>query len=140
MRVSLPTETETAALATHLAAKAGAGQAFALTGDLGAGKTTFARYFIRALAGDEALVVPSPTYTLLETYDLPDGKCVWHYDAYRLERPDDILNTGYEEALETGAILLVEWPEKIGRHLPRAAIFVHFAFDADGVRSAEVTP
>lgn len=87
----------------------------ALEGDLGAGKTELARAVIRARAGAE-IAVPSPTFTLLQVYDLP-GLTVTHADLYRLAEPAEVLELGLDEAWDGGA-LLVEWPERAGGLLP----------------------
>ena len=109
-------EADTQAEATRVAAMMKGGDVLLLEGDLGAGKTVFARALIRALAGDSQLQVPSPTFTLVQTYDTPRGT-VWHFDLYRLEEPGDIYEIGWEEAL-AGGIVLVEWPERLAGLLP----------------------
>src|SRR4051812_47150588 len=81
-----------------------------LSGGLGSGKTTLARTIIRALAGDPALEVPSPTFTLMQTYETPRGPVV-HADLYRIGGPDELTELGWDEAAEQ-ATLLVEWPER----------------------------
>ena len=93
MIVDLPDETATVALAARVAGAAVPGDVIALSGPLGAGKTVFARAFIRARGG--AGEVPSPTFTLVQTYELADG-AVWHFDCYRLRQADD--NTAGESA------------------------------------------
>lgn len=113
--MALPDEAATAALAGRLAAIARPRDVLALWGDLGAGKTTFARAFVAARAG-EPVEVPSPTFTLVQTYDLPGGP-VWHFDLYRLADPEDVWELGWEEALAE-AIVLVEWPSRLGALLP----------------------
>jgi tRNA threonylcarbamoyladenosine biosynthesis protein TsaE len=113
----------TAALAAQLAGLARVGDVLALWGDLGMGKTAFARAFIAARAG-EALVVPSPTFTLLQTYDLPGGP-VWHFDLYRLATPDDVWELGWEQGL-SDSISLVEWPQRLGDLLPADRLDVAF--------------
>jgi tRNA threonylcarbamoyladenosine biosynthesis protein TsaE len=111
----LADETATASLAAALAARVLPGDVVTLSGALGAGKTSFARFFIRALGiGEE---VPSPTFTLVQTYETTRGT-VWHFDLYRLTSPEEIWELGLEEALIEG-IILIEWPERIGALLPR---------------------
>lgn len=114
-------EAATVAFAAGLAARLAPGDVVALSGPLGAGKSVFARALIRALAGEPGLVVPSPTYTLLQTYDTPAGS-VWHFDLYRLRDPEEVWELGWEEI--SGAIALVEWPERAGEHLPARRIDV----------------
>jgi len=120
----LADEAETAELARRLAAAARPGDVIALEGDLGAGKSSLARAFIRRLAG-EGEDVPSPTFTLVQTYDCAAG-VIWHFDLYRLEKPEDALELGVEEAFGEG-ISLIEWPDRLGPWLPRDRLTVHLA-------------
>ncbi|RMF10546.1 MAG: tRNA (adenosine(37)-N6)-threonylcarbamoyltransferase complex ATPase subunit type 1 TsaE [Alphaproteobacteria bacterium] len=113
----LETPAATARCATLLAPLLRAGDVIALQGDLGAGKTAFARALIQALhAGEE---VPSPTFNLVLTYEPadPGAPVIWHFDLYRLERPEDAYELGIEEAFDD-AISLIEWPDRLGRLLP----------------------
>ncbi|MCB1556708.1 MAG: tRNA (adenosine(37)-N6)-threonylcarbamoyltransferase complex ATPase subunit type 1 TsaE [Alphaproteobacteria bacterium] len=112
-------EEDTAVIARTIAAKLAPGSCLCLQGDLGAGKSVFCRALIRSLAGEQDLEVPSPTFTLLQTYDTPCG-IVYHFDLYRLDNPVDVFELGWDEALATG-ITLVEWPEKAGPYLPANA-------------------
>jgi len=114
--LELPDEAATTGLAGRLAARARAGDVIGLAGDLGSGKTTFARAFIRTLgAGDEE--VPSPTFTLVEVYAFAGRPPVWHFDLYRLTAPEQSWELGIEDALAEG-ISLIEWPERLGPLLP----------------------
>ena len=122
-------ETLTAALARMLAATLRPGQTILLDGPVGAGKTHFARAFIRARQGDAAEDVPSPTFTLVQTYDDPMGTEIWHADLYRLSDPSELAELGLDEAL-TDAICLIEWPDRLDR-LPDGAITVAIAAHAD---------
>ncbi|HLJ20782.1 MAG TPA: tRNA (adenosine(37)-N6)-threonylcarbamoyltransferase complex ATPase subunit type 1 TsaE [Stellaceae bacterium] len=124
--LDLVTESETSALAARIARVARAGDVIALRGELGSGKTVFARGFIRARGrGDEE--VPSPTFTLVEVYELADDRpAVWHFDLYRLSKSEDVYELGFEEALG-GAILLIEWPERLGPLLPRERLDVELS-------------
>jgi len=112
--LELPDEAATAALAVRIAALARPGDVIALKGELGAGKTTFARAFIRARGGEEA--VPSPTFTLVQVYELAGG-AVWHIDCYRLRDPEEAWELDIEDAFE-GGISLIEWPELLGPLVP----------------------
>jgi tRNA threonylcarbamoyladenosine biosynthesis protein TsaE len=114
--IDLPDETATAGFAQRLARRARRGDIIGLMGDLGSGKTTFARAFIRALgSGHEE--VPSPTFTLVEVYGFPGHPPVWHFDLYRLTAPEQAYELGIEDAWSDG-ISLVEWPERLGPLLP----------------------
>ncbi len=117
-------------VAARLAAVLRPGDIVALSGDLGAGKTTFARALIAALgwAGE----VPSPTYTLVQSYDAPDVRVpVWHVDLYRLDGPGDADALGL---FETDAALVIEWPERLGARLPAEALRLHISGSGDAVR------
>ena len=104
------------------------GDIVALTGDLGAGKTTLARGIIQALCGD--IEVPSPTYTIVQTYDAPEFE-LWHCDLYRLEKPDDIYELGLLDAMEE-TVCLIEWPDRMGALLPAESLAVNIGFDGEG--------
>ena len=115
--MSLPDEGATERLGATLAERLRVGDVVGLKGELGAGKTTLARAIIRAAAGDRDLIVPSPTFTLVEVYETPRGS-FWHFDLYRLEAAEQVYELGWEEALAEG-IALVEWPERLGKLLPK---------------------
>ena len=113
--IELPDEAATCALAADLARHTRQGDVIGLSGPLGSGKTTFARAFIgAAIAVGE---VPSPTFTLVEVYQSLTGPAVWHFDLYRLEKPEDAYELGIEDAFAQG-ISLIEWPERLGALLP----------------------
>ncbi|WP_114388841.1 tRNA (adenosine(37)-N6)-threonylcarbamoyltransferase complex ATPase subunit type 1 TsaE [Notoacmeibacter marinus] len=133
--VALPTEAATVRLAEDLALCLEPGDLVALSGDLGAGKSFLARALLRALADDDSLDVPSPTFTLVQHYDgrLP----VAHYDLYRLDEEGELDELGLDEWLEDGAAL-VEWPERGGKSLPRAALAIQIAIEGTG-RQAVLT-
>lgn len=125
-RVSAPDLAATAAIAGALAGRCRVGDVIGLQGDLGAGKTEFARAMIRRRAGRD-ITVPSPTYTLLQRYDLP-GLAIWHFDLYRLKHAEEIWELGWEEALADG-LSLVEWPERAGGLLPADRLTIAFTGD-----------
>ncbi len=109
-------ESELARLAEEIAFAVRPGDCLLLQGDLGAGKTTLARAIIRALLGDDAAEIPSPTFTILQTYDAP-RMSVAHFDLYRLGDPSEVEELGLADTLLTG-IALIEWPERAGGRLP----------------------
>lgn len=130
-------ESETHACAAKLAAALRAPCVILLKGDLGAGKTSFARALIRSLTENQNTEVPSPTFTLLQTYDTPRGP-VHHYDLYRLSDAQEIYELGWEESL-TSAITLVEWPERLGPHAPENAIVVEIISDHSNADARHIT-
>lgn len=130
--IHLADETATAALAARLAPILCAGDCLLLSGPIGAGKSAFARALIRARAGDPALEVPSPTFTLVQTY-VTDGTEIWHCDLYRLSHPDEAVELGLAAALDD-AICLIEWPDRLGDMAPETALRLDFAAQRDGHR------
>jgi tRNA threonylcarbamoyl adenosine modification protein YjeE len=122
-----PNEATTLVIAAAQAAWLEPGDFVALTGDLGAGKTAFARSLIRALAEAPELQAPSPTFTLMQVYDTPRGPVI-HADFYRLRGPTELANLGWDEAVD-GAIAIVEWPEKVAQALPADRLEVEIRFD-----------
>ena len=136
LELDLPDEAATGALAAALARLAGAADIFALSGELGTGKTTFARAFIRARGGGEE--VPSPTFTLAQVYEVSGG-AVYHFDLFRLAYPADALELGIEDAFAEG-ISLIEWPERLGPFLPAERLDVALAYGvAASARRARLT-
>ena len=128
--IDLASEAATVALARGLAAVLRPGDTVALAGDLGTGKSTFARALIHALgwAGE----VPSPTFTLVQGYEPPDVRVpVWHVDLYRLGGPDDADALGL---FETDAALVIEWPERLGKRLPADALCLTISGSGDAPR------
>lgn len=117
--LDLPDLPATHALAARLAGLLRAGDAVLLEGPLGAGKSELARAVLRAAVGDPALEVPSPTFTLVQSYDLPAGPA-HHFDLYRLDGPEGLAELGWDEARE--GIVLVEWPDRLGAEAPADAL------------------
>jgi len=114
--VVLPDEHATRRLMVDVACALDPGDVVTLSGDLGAGKTTFARAMIRYLAGDETVEVPSPTFTLMQSYDLPRFPLI-HADFYRLSGSSELAELGFDD-LPEGAVVLLEWPDRAGGTLP----------------------
>ncbi len=134
----LADEQATARLAAELAAIVRPGDVIALWGDLGTGKTTFARAFIRS-RGRPDEEVPSPTFTLVQTYEPGQGYSgtVFHFDLFRIESPEDAWELGVEEAFAEG-ISLIEWPDRLGALLPAGRLDFRFSF-SDAALAREVT-
>ncbi len=122
MVIELADEAATAALGRRLASLIVAGDVVLLEGVLGAGKTTLVRALLRAACGQAGLEVPSPTYTLVQSYEAPGGLVLHHYDLWRLAGPGGLAELGFEEAL--AGVVLVEWPDRLGGLRPAAALTV----------------
>ena len=122
--VMLPGERATARFAAEIALALEPGDLVTLSGDLGAGKTTFARALIRYLAGDQSIEVPSPTFTLMQTYELPRFVLV-HADFYRLSGAAELGELGFDD-LPAGAVVLVEWPDRAAGFLPADRLDIAF--------------
>ena len=131
----LPDEAATVRLGNDLAAALRAGDVVALHGDLGAGKSTLARAVIRALTGDPALDVPSPTFTLVQEYAARFP--ARHFDLYRVADASELDELGFDDAAADG-LVLIEWPEKAEGRLPAEAIHIRLAEDGAG-RAATVS-
>jgi N-acetylmuramate 1-kinase len=127
--IDLPDIQSTERFARELAAEIGPNTLMTLTGDLGSGKTTFARALIRQLAGDPELEVPSPTFTLMQLYDAPSFKIV-HCDLYRIGSVDELAELGWDEASD-GALVLVEWADRAGNALGPDRIDVGFILEPE---------
>ncbi|MBE1204297.1 tRNA (adenosine(37)-N6)-threonylcarbamoyltransferase complex ATPase subunit type 1 TsaE [Aminobacter carboxidus] len=127
----LPDEAATTQLGEDLAMAVLPGDVFLLDGDLGAGKSTLARGLIRTLAGDPAHEVPSPTFTLVQSYDTPVA--VHHFDLYRLSSSDELEELGFDEAVSSG-VALVEWPERAAEAMPDTSLRIAFQHEGDGRR------
>jgi tRNA threonylcarbamoyl adenosine modification protein YjeE len=122
--LTLPDEAATRRFATDLAGALEPGDLITLSGDLGAGKTTFARALIRHLAGDETIEVPSPTFTMVQSYELPRFALV-HADLYRVRGAAELAELGFDDAPE-GAVVLVEWPDRAAGALPADRLDIAF--------------
>ncbi|NBD31250.1 MAG: tRNA (adenosine(37)-N6)-threonylcarbamoyltransferase complex ATPase subunit type 1 TsaE [Alphaproteobacteria bacterium] len=123
-RLSFRSEAETAQFGNSVAGVLRPGDVVLLSGEIGAGKSFLARAIIRALCGFET-EVPSPTFTLVQTYHCDIGE-IWHSDLYRLGDCDEALELGLIEAFDT-AINLVEWPDRLGPYRPDDALDIQMA-------------
>jgi tRNA threonylcarbamoyl adenosine modification protein YjeE len=138
--VALPDEAATRALAVQFAMALEPGDLLTLSGDLGAGKTTFARALIRALASNDQIEVPSPTFTLMQSYDLPRFPLV-HADLYRLTGLGELTELGLDDISEDTVVLL-EWPDRTGGVLPADRVDVALTLspnDGSTYRNARLT-
>lgn len=132
----LNTEADTTRFGAAIAGALRKGEAVCLTGPLGAGKSVLARGLIGQIAPAER-DVPSPTFTLVQFYQ-GERLAVAHFDLYRLERADEAFELGLDEALADGAAV-IEWAEKLGRHLPRHRLDVELSAD-NGARHVRLRP
>ncbi len=135
MQVALDDLAATARLARALARQLAPGDVVGLSGALGAGKTTLARDVIRALGGAEE--VPSPTFTLVQVYELAD-LTVWHFDLYRVGAPEEAYELGIEDAFADGASL-IEWPERMAPLLPTDRLDIALSITGETSRRARLT-
>jgi N-acetylmuramate 1-kinase len=138
--LALANETATAHLMADLALLIGPGDVITLSGDLGAGKTAAARAMIRYLASDETIEVPSPTFTLAQSYDLPPYPLI-HADLYRINDPTELEEIGLSP-LPEATVALIEWPERAAGALPQDRIDIalsHRPALGSSARAAEIT-
>lgn len=107
---------------------------YAFFGSMGAGKTTFIKVICEKLGIEN--VVNSPTFAIVNEYELPKGDPVFHFDFYRLEKAQEALDIGYQEYVESGYLCLMEWPEKIENLLPENSVYVYIhSEDNSGLRT-----
>lgn len=127
-------------LAGRLAARLAPGSVVALHGEMGAGKTTFAQALASALGVRQP--VTSPTFALAAEYPLPDGGLFVHLDLFRLRAATDLAAIGFQEYLEQGAMIALEWPERAGDLLPDHVVHVRIRLEdgSPGVRLVTVEP
>lgn len=126
---------ETTAFAQRFAHHVQAGFVVLLEGDIGSGKTHFARSLIQSLL-EQPEDVPSPTFTLVQTYDAPEFE-IWHADLYRLSHPDEVFELGLIDAFDSAACL-VEWPDRLADLAPNSALTLSFSVgENQGDRSIE---
>ena len=140
-------EAGTESFARTLAAQPAIGRALIeLQGDLGAGKTTFVRHLLRSLGVSGR--IKSPTYAVVEAYTLDapaldavhnQGLAIWHFDFYRFNDPNEWEEAGFRETFASPGLKLVEWPEKVGDHLPLPDLVIHIDMLPDASRTITLT-
>lgn len=138
--IFLPDEAATTRFAQAMSALCKAGDCVLLTGPIGAGKTHLSRGLIQHLLARHGLAedVPSPTFTLVQTYEAGALE-IWHADLYRLSHPDDVFELGLDEAFST-ALCLIEWPDRLGELAPPGALNITLSPTEDGLgRRVEMT-
>lgn len=123
MKHVLPSPRATQLLAERIAPLLTAGDVILLRGHIGAGKTHFSRSIIKKLIPNQQ-DVPSPTFTLVQTYDAPAFE-IWHCDLYRLTSPDEALELGLDDAFDE-AVCLIEWPDRLAEEIPNDALLLTF--------------
>jgi len=133
--IFLKDEEATSAFANAVGAITLSGDTFLLEGDIGAGKSFFSRNLIQSLL-TEPEDIPSPTFTLVQTYSAPNFE-IWHCDLYRLNGVDDILELGLDEAFETD-VCLIEWPDRLGSEAPKDAATLVFKTISEKERSVSL--
>jgi tRNA threonylcarbamoyladenosine biosynthesis protein TsaE len=136
IKIPLPDRAATQLLAAKVATLARPGDAILLSGPLGAGKTEFARAFLRAATGDSRLEVPSPTFTLMQSYDTGIGT-VHHLDLWRLDGRAGLAELGWDDA--RADIVLVEWPDRLGAGTPEDPLTIALALGDGEARHATLT-
>ena len=137
-RIAWPDEPATQAFAQALAGRAAIVDALIeLSGDLGAGKTTFVRHLLAALGVQGR--IKSPTYAVVEPYTLESGLNIWHFDFYRFNDPREWEEAGFRDIFASPGLKLVEWPDKAGEYLPQADLVLAIEVLDDDTRQVTLT-
>ena len=144
LQLELPDLAATQHLGALLADGLAGGDIISLSGPLGAGKSALARAIIISANPNET-DIPSPTFSLVQTYELADRTPLWHLDLYRIESPEDAMQLGLDDAF-VDAVCLIEWPDRLEKYLPKSALSVHLCHvdgdnldDVVGIRLAKIT-
>ncbi len=135
MKVYSESIEQTRALGAEIARRALPGEVYGLIGELGTGKTEFVRGFVSAL--NPAAPVRSPSFSLVNTYDIPGGR-LHHFDFYRLSEQDELIEIGYDEYLADNAVCVIEWADMFPEALPDNATFIRFSAAGENTREIEI--
>lgn len=130
-------EKETQELASKIALSIGGQEIILLNGPLGAGKSVFARHLIKTLLHNEEEDIPSPTFTLVQQYETVKGT-IWHYDLYRLNNPEEVYETGWEDIVGQD-ITIIEWAEKLEYLKPENAININIFIEDNNTRKIMIS-
>ncbi len=134
---TLTKETELVLVATALIQSINKAHVLAFYGKMGAGKTTFIKAICATLQVED--MVNSPTFAIVNQYDTPDNTPIFHFDFYRIENPQEALEIGFYDYIDSGALCLMEWPEKIEPLLPHGCIKIHIDLLQNGNRQISWT-
>ena len=136
MVFSAQTENDLLPVVQHLASHVQQHTVFTFTGNLGAGKTTLIKHFCRHLGVTGN--VSSPTFGLVNEYEITNGNTIYHFDCYRMKSPAEAYDIGFEEYIDSGSICLIEWPEIVEEFLPLNYISINITLLPNGDRQFEV--
>jgi len=135
LEVTLKNISETENLAKKIASLVKIGDLITLDGDLGTGKTSFARFFIRSLTNNKE-EIPSPTFTLMQSYDTPNFP-IHHIDLYRINSTAEVIELGIEESFDNG-VSLIEWPKLAEPIFPSSYLAIELSFLENDIRLAKI--
>ena len=130
--ITIETISDIESAAKKFLTEIGSNNIIALYGDMGAGKTTFTKGMCKVLNVTD--IVNSPTFTIVNEYRTPEGRAIYHFDFYRIERLSEAFDIGFEEFMDSGELSIIEWPEKIEQILPEETLRVRIEVLDDGCR------
>jgi tRNA threonylcarbamoyladenosine biosynthesis protein TsaE len=122
--------------AREFLARMGDSRIIAISGEMGAGKTTFIQSVCKAMGVSQT--VNSPTFSLINEYFTEDGESIYHFDFYRIEKPEELLDIGYEDYMYSGSVCFIEWPEKAWDLIPADALHAKIVVMEDGSRRIQM--
>ncbi len=138
-RIDIPTAADLVSAAREFAKLLGSRRHIAFYGDMGAGKTTFIRTLVRELGVGVDVAANSPSFSLVNEYETPSGERIYHFDFYRLDSVEEAFDIGVEEYFDSGALCLMEWPERIIPILPEDTVTVKITVNDDDSRTLTIS-